>query len=159
MGKMRDRRLRDVAWAKAILVKDLGVDDYRMDSRGAWIRKQDFNNPDSPFGWRVERLEIRHDEASTFRRTEHRATNIANVVLEAGEHNQYRAKVRASQVSGLQRLLAKLAPQMVIKNSPCDMLFELKGKRVIVVPSEHKEETGVQPAEHVVVRDVGRPAF
>ena len=126
------------AWSKAIPVKGVDREEYRIDSRGAWIRKRDFRNCSSPFGWYVERIACRSAGTSVRERVEYRAINVANRIELEGEHKQYVSKVSSRKISLWRKILSKIDPQIAIENVPCDISFELKGGRVLIVRSKNR---------------------
>ena len=43
-------------WEKARGMQDRDAAEWRMDSCGAWLHRQAYNNVDSEFGWKIEKI-------------------------------------------------------------------------------------------------------
>jgi len=46
----------DAVWQKATIVAGKNPNEIRKDSCGAWIKKSEYGNTDSQFGWEVDHI-------------------------------------------------------------------------------------------------------
>lgn len=58
-------------WEKGREVSDNDPDTWRKDAAGAWIRRQDYGNRDSQYGWEIDHIQLESegggDELSNLR--------------------------------------------------------------------------------------------
>lgn len=49
-------RIIDAVWERGVAVPDMDPAVWRQDASGAWMLRTEFNNDESPYGWKIERV-------------------------------------------------------------------------------------------------------
>lgn len=56
MAKEFSERVKEAVWNKAKIVLGYNPSDLRQDIAGAWIKKSEYGNRKSPWGWEIDHI-------------------------------------------------------------------------------------------------------
>lgn len=107
-------------WIRAIAVDGVDSALYRQDACGAWIKKDDYKNPQSEFGWGVDQICGTLKKRNKFNIDKNlRPLNLKNIKSkkESYKEGRYYADLIAHRPSIYDKIIAWIFPQKkLIKN-------------------------------------------